>query len=99
MSPSGCLPSLVICKVTAASVCSDTTYIAVAVSYTHLDVYKRQGLGVAAGLHKDDLDGVVLLHILEGVGLHRAHVLAVDQHLGAGVALIRGCLLYTSRCV
>ena len=33
---------------------------------------------------------MVLLHILEGVGLHRAHVLAVDQHLGDGVALIRG---------
>lgn len=36
-------------------------------------IHKHAGLGVAAGLHKDDLDGVVLLHVLEGVGLHRAH--------------------------
>ena len=33
---------------------------------------------------------MVSADILKGVGLHRAHVLAVDQHLGDGVALIRG---------
>ena len=36
------------------------------------------------------LDGVVLRNILEGIGCHCAHALAVHQHLGYGVALIRG---------
>gem|GEM_PF-3841555 len=48
------------------------------------------GLGVAVGLHKDDLDGVSLRDAAERVGRHRAHALAVDQHLGHRVALVRG---------
>ena len=33
---------------------------------------------------------MILRDILEGVGLHSTHALAVHQHLGYGVALIRG---------
>ena len=54
------------------------------VSYTHLDVYKRQGLDVRGA---DDLDvvAVVILQDLQGVT-----ALIGQRH---------GCLLYTSRCV
>ena len=33
---------------------------------------------------------MILRDILEGVGLHRAHALTIHQHLGYGVALVRG---------
>ena len=48
------------------------------------------GAGAGSALDKDYLDGVILCDILEGVGLHRAHALTVHQHLGHGVALVRG---------
>ena len=54
----------------------------------HIDEYSC--LGVAVCLHKDYLDGVIFRDILEGVGLHRAHALTIHQHLGYGVALVRG---------
>ena len=53
-------------------------------------IHKHAGLGVAVGLHKDGLNGVVALDILKGVGLHRADALAVDLHVGDGIARIRG---------
>ena len=56
------------------------------VSYTHLDVYKRQ-VNTAAEFDKRlDFDGVILTK-LDG-----------DSRGGAALS-IRSCLLYTSRCV
>ena len=54
------------------------------------------GLGVAVGIHKDDLDGMGSADIFKGVGLHRTNALAVDLDVGDGIALIRGngeCLI------
>ena len=53
-------------------------------------IHKHAGLGVAVGLHKDDLDGMGSADILKGVGLHRADALAVDLDVGDGIALIWG---------
>ena len=53
-------------------------------------IHKHAGLGVAVGLHKDDLDGMGSADILKGVGLHRADALAVDLDVGDGITLIRG---------
>ena len=58
-----------------------------AVSYTHLDVYKRQGDGSLAidELEVTDLDGTgKLVDLVSGV---------IDIELSGH------CLLYTSRCV
>ena len=64
-----------------------------AVSYTHLDVYKRQhlafpghgdGKGITGGVLLDQGAKVVLLGDLSAVDAHDA---------------VTGCLLYTSRCV
>ena len=52
----------------------------VSVSYTHLDVYKRQQVGPAR---------VQLYGMIRGL----------ECFLGASLAQIYGCLLYTSRCV
>ena len=54
------------------------------------NIHKHAGLGVAVGLHKDDLDGMGSSDILKGVGLHRADALAVDLDVGDSIALIRG---------
>ena len=53
-------------------------------------IHKHASLGVAVGLHKDDLDGMGSANILKGVGLHRADALAVDLDVGDGIALIWG---------
>ena len=73
------------------------------VSYTHLDVYKRQGLGVAQGLGSA-ADQDQLVDVLGGQevggqrrgrrGAQRGEGCPVEQH-----ARGEGCLLYTSRCV
>lgn len=46
--------------------------------------------GTNAVRHEDCLDGMILRNILEGVGFHRAYTLAIYQHLGYFVALVRG---------
>ena len=53
-------------------------------------IHKHAGLGVAVGLHKDDLNGMGSADILKGIGIHRADALAVDFDIGDGIALIRG---------
>ena len=59
------------------------------VSYTHLDVYKRQGL--------NSPDGVPLLkNLVDRLLRQRADVLAFHS---APAAQGGTCLLYTSRCV
>ena len=64
-----------------------------AVSYTHLDVYKRQIAGSSLG--GGGLDGAAV-HGREGVDvLAVALVVAVESVLAQNTV----CLLYTSRCV
>ena len=59
------------------------------VSYTHLDVYKRQGKGRVAVVADEGREDVV------------AHEEGREQQEDAGVvqAQRHDCLLYTSRCV
>ena len=69
------------------------------VSYTHLDVYKRQGV-VCVG----EVERLLLtFHGLHGVGAEGAAVLVMAVDRVAAVAFFRAqlqfCLLYTSRCV
>ena len=61
------------------------------VSYTHLDVYKRQGLLITAivgGAIIPELQGL----LADRIGIHHAFVLPILCYLYI-------CLLYTSRCV
>ena len=58
-----------------------------AVSYTHLDVYKRQAVQRACGL--------LTLALEEGVEQR----IALFVGVAAVVERAAGCLLYTSRCV
>ena len=82
-----------------------------AVSYTHLDVYKRQSTGSVQSIFNPEL---LLLHLGLGSGTHPDHsntagqtsqtllqLLTVILRGGAFklVADHLGCLLYTSRCV
>ena len=68
------------------------------VSYTHLDVYKRQGQPLRQCMGQQQLDGVDVVneHLLQG-----AHALLLDhaQGLPLQLSLEGSCLLYTSRCV
>ena len=64
---------------------SYTTYEGGSVSYTHLDVYKRQLL-------------CLFIPQLPYGFRNRARALSVRPHSGC-IALMHGCLLYTSRCV
>ena len=65
----------------------------ISVSYTHLDVYKRQGQ--LLGKVKYELDGEV---IAEYDITAKNSVKELD--FGASfMILLRSCLLYTSRCV
>ena len=57
------------------------------VSYTHLDVYKRQMLGRARQVKVTKEDTT----IVDGMGDKKA--------IADRVAQIKACLLYTSRCV
>ena len=69
------------------------------VSYTHLDVYKRQGVRFAAGEAPEQ----IRIDRAEGEFAARGKIAAAfcvlqqPRELGAGE--IRICLLYTSRCV
>ena len=58
----------------------------ITVSYTHLDVYKRQEVGCGQG---------EFLKVLSEFPVE-VHGIEHDPHL---VELARACLLYTSRCV
>ena len=74
--------------------------ITVAVSYTHLDVYKRQRQETAGeDVMPDEIHFVPVLRVLligDGNCLQQHHAVRLEQ-LGAGAEI--GCLLYTSRCV
>ena len=63
------------------------------VSYTHLDVYKRQGVEHLLDLAGPHLEAGGDDHVLDPVGAVE-DVLVVEEADVTG-----GCLLYTSRCV
>ena len=64
-----------------------------AVSYTHLDVYKRQDHGSAAA---DQGNRLVACH-LQALHQGQGHKVACGQAVGSAVkADVKGCLLYTS---
>ena len=68
-----------------------------AVSYTHLDVYKRQVLEVGAGsMQRASGVPVEIVLILEGLILL---FLLMSDVIADRVRRSRTCLLYTSRCV
>ena len=77
-----------------------------AVSYTHLDVYKRQGQFAVVGIELlvQDQEALDLRAAHHRLGRKRAVHLVdmlgdhVVDEIVAGELLI-GCLLYTSRCV
>ena len=60
-----------------------------AVSYTHLDVYKRQ-LGLKADAKTEDVAASIMA-LKAGAPDTQAELLALKQRMA--------CLLYTSRCV
>ena len=59
------------------------------VSYTHLDVYKRQVVSIRVSADDGRMSGEVVLAELQAKGLRPLH----------GQAVLYCCLLYTSRCV
>ena len=67
------------------------------VSYTHLDVYKRQGRGVelaaVLALGAGEAGEEILIHAAEQID----GAMCLLPLAGGGEA--DGCLLYTSRCV
>ena len=73
-----------------------------AVSYTHLDVYKRQELETAGQLGGN---GTRDLAMCEGeeqrehIAVLKITVIALDGLVDNGPHLLGACLLYTSRCV
>ena len=73
----------------------------ISVSYTHLDVYKRQVLLVAV-LAWSAWAGALGQGILWGVvqlGPWQLHPLALLFALSGSLMISKTCLLYTSRCV
>ena len=75
------------------------------VSYTHLDVYKRQVQQLAAAAHKGQ---ALLVLALARAFAHKQYLSSLDtlpeHHMGAVSAQLtsaagKACLLYTSRCV
>ena len=91
----GCLADFLYAQDIAFEMCP------AAVSYTHLDVYKRQGVQLGA----DSTD--IFLLVMNQRGLDRLlsdkFALGVDVNVAAGPvgrdANADTCLLYTSRCV
>ena len=71
-----------------------TSSAAIPVSYTHLDVYKRQG---RRRLHSGS---AARRGLLPCRACGHPHAVGDARQLGAGLSVRRGiCLLYTSRCV
>ena len=74
-----------------ASVSNSTTSrcsLVAAVSYTHLDVYKRQTLSITKTIN----------HREEGTATEEYQEV-VELLTEAVVGILQACLLYTSRCV
>ena len=70
-----------------------------AVSYTHLDVYKRQALATASG-------AAAITYTIEALAQAGDHIVAHKTIYGGSYNLLEHtltpfgvCLLYTSRCV
>ena len=63
-----------------------------AVSYTHLDVYKRQAAGVPVTLRE-------YLTLMEAMEKDLAGRRIEEFYYLSRSALVKDCLLYTSRCV
>ena len=75
-----------------------TVHIVVAVSYTHLDVYKRQGQ--LSGLNAEQVAGKFTEMLASpGVMTFWMVFVVVLGILVCAKGLQNGCLLYTSRCV
>ena len=70
--------------------------LATAVSYTHLDVYKRQGLRLA---HRTAFDALRLRKRLWSADFAVRHPGPDAHSVEHGAADDHHCLLYTSRCV
>ena len=90
--------------------CSGTTAAALtAVSYTHRDVYKRQGLAVSAELAQPvsvvrDGSGNVYIsdqgnHRIRKITSSTGNISTIAGTTTSGFSGDGGCLLYTSRCV
>ena len=74
------------------------------VSYTHLDVYKRQPVRIAQIAHVEHQIGVARQPAREAEAQYVEHRLIVAAAAAAAEALAHPllqivCLLYTSRCV
>ena len=68
---------------------SDCITLKTSVSYTHLDVYKRQGMVIAKKIVfeiRADSDCITLKNMKK-------------SHFAKSVCVCVSCLLYTSRCV
>ena len=71
----------------------------ITVSYTHLDVYKRQTIDRMASEHGQTEICSFLLQVEEQVAASSGHSPAQFCKNPVVNALIEYCLLYTSRCV
>ena len=79
------------------------------VSYTHLDVYKRQGIQMIQAIGLVETKGFVAVVEAADAMLKAANVKLIKyQSIGGGyvtvivegdVGAVKACLLYTSRCV
>ena len=66
-----------------------------AVSYTHLDVYKRQGLYLVGATHEGKDYGCVVNTVTQVTAEPAKLMVAINKQN----ATTSACLLYTSRCV
>ena len=71
--------------------------VLVAVSYTHLDVYKRQGMVAAAC--SVGYGGIAEALFKMGLGNRIGFKMRADMTTHQMFEPVYGCLLYTSRCV
>ena len=78
-----------------------------AVSYTHLDVYKRQALNTSKNLGQllsNMQDGMrayfdELSRIKDFIGIQKVLIQEINNSDRRRYAILTTCLLYTSRCV
>ena len=68
------------------------------VSYTHLDVYKRQGMDIDSAAGEIGIEQSAF-EAGRGTAQELAGLLALGPDRDADIAALQGCLLYTSRCV